>query len=230
MPKVIKKRTAKKIKTEEEIQTIVKSTKGLISKKQRVLLPALIIVSVLILILGGIFIFRTTQSKKANMMEYEAYKTYYNLYQKQPLAEQERYTQALEKFQGAHSIRKSPFSLFYIASCYYGLGRFDEALKTLKELNERFPDNENFVPLSYYKMAIINLKKGDKEAAIKSLDTLYNYKTGSFKDLALIESAKILEAMDKKEEAIKKYEELTKNFPNSPFVEEAKAKLAIKKG
>lgn len=225
MPKAIKKRTVKKPKTEEEIKTIISSTKGLISKKQKVLLPVIAIISTLILIIGGIFIYRSTQNRRANALEYDAYKTFYGLYQKQPVDRLARYQRSLDGFKKAYSIKRSPFSLFYIANCYYGLGMFDEAIKTLRELNERFPDDENFVPLSYYKMAKVNLMKGDKEAALKALETLYNYKTGSFKDLALVESARILEGMDKREESLKKYEELTKSFPNSPFVSEAKAKL-----
>lgn len=230
MPKAIKKKIVKKPKTEEEIKTIVATTKGIISRRQKVLLPLIALSSALILIVGGILIYRTSQAKKANNLEYEAYKTFYGLYQKQPMNQTERYEQALESFKKAYSARKSPLSLFYISNCYYGLGRYDEAIKSLKELNELFPDDENFVPLSYYKMAMISLKKGERETAIKYLETLYNYKTGSFKDLALIEIARILEGMDKKEESLKKYEELTKNFPNSPFINEARAKLSSKKG
>ncbi len=230
MPKAIKKKIVKKTKSEEEIKTIVKSTRDFISEKRRILLPSVAIVSAIILIVGGIWIYRSTQIKKANALEYDGYKTYYGLYQKQPVDQSTRYQQALDKFKKAYAVRKSPYSLFYMASCYYALGKFEEASKALKELNEIFPDDESFVPLSYYKMAMISVKKGDKESALKSLETLYNYKTGSFKDLALIESARILETMDKRDESLKKYEELTRNFPNSPFVEEAKAKLGNKKG
>lgn len=230
MPKAIKKRTAKKTKSEEEIKTIVRSTRDYISEKRKILLPSIVIVSALILIVGGILIYRSTQIKRANALEYDAYKTYHGLYQKQLADQSTRYQQALDKFKKAYSIRKSPYSLFYMASCYDALGKFEEASRALKELNEIFQDDESFVPLSYYKMAMISLRKGDKESALKSLETLYNYKTGSFKDLALIESARILETMDKKEDSLKRYEELTRNFPNSPFVEEAKAKLSNKKG
>lgn len=228
MPKVIKKKTTKKPKTEEEIKTIVETTKGLISKRRRVLLPAIAILSALIIVIGGIFIYRSSQMKRVVTLEYDAYKTFYSLYQRQPISQTDRYEQALERFKKAYSVRKTPVSLFYISSCYYGLGKYDEALKALKELNERFPDDENFVPLSYYKMAMISLKKGEREEALKYLETLYNYKTGSFKDLALLEMARILEGMDRKEESLKRYEELAKNFPNSPFINEARAKLSQK--
>jgi outer membrane protein assembly factor BamD (BamD/ComL family) len=44
-----------------------------------------------------------------------------------------------------------------------------------------------------------------------------------------MESARLLEKEGKIEEAKKKYKELTEKFPNSPFTDEAKAKLSEKK-
>ena len=229
MPKVIKKKTAKPTKTEEGVKNVLHDTKEFISEKQKILFPSVIAIVVIALTVTGFLIYRSNVRNQAAALEYEGYKIYYSLYQKQPFQKEERYQRALEKFRKAYEARKSPFSLFYIASCHYDLGKNDDALKTLKELNERFPDDERFVPLSYYKMAVITLRKGDREGALKLLDTLYNYRTGSFKDLALVESARILDALGKKEDAVKKYEELTKNFPESPFAEEAKAKLGGKK-
>ena len=229
MPKVIKKKTAKPTKTEEGVKNVLHHTKEFISEKQRILFPAVIALVVIAVAVAGFLIYRSNVRNQAAALEYEGYKIYYGLYQKQPFQKEERYQKALEKFRKAYDAHKSPFSLFYIAGCYYNLGKYDDALKTLKELNERFPDDERFVPLSYYKMAVITLRKGDREGYLKLLDILYNYRTSSFKDLALVESARMLDAMGKKEDAAKKYEELTKNFPESPFVEEAKAKLGGKK-
>ena len=229
MPKVIKKKTAKPTKTEEGVKNALQDTKEFINEKQRILFPAAIALVVVALAVAGFLIYRSNARDQASALEYEGYKIYYGLYQKQPLQGEERYQRSLEKFRKAYDAHKSPFSLFYIAGCYYDLGKYDDALKTLKELNERFPDDERFVPLSYYKMAMTSLRKGDREGYLKFLDILYNYRTGSFKDLALVESARMLEVMGKKEDAVKKYEELTKSFPESPFAEEAKAKLGGKK-
>ncbi len=229
MPKVIKKKTAKRKRTEEGVKNVLHDTREFISEKQRVLFPAVIALILLSVAVAGFLIYRSNLRNQAATLEYEGYKIYYGLYQKQPVQKEERYQKALDKFRKAYDANKSPFSLFYIAACYYDMGKYDEALKTLKELNERFPDDERFVPLSYHKMALITLRKGDREGYLKLLDILYNYRTGSFRDLALIESARMLEIMGKREDAVKKYEELTKNFPESPFAEEAKAKLGGKK-
>lgn len=228
MPKVIKKRTARPAK-EEDVKSIIHHAKEFIMEKKRILLPIFIGVTAVSVIVAGILIYRVTTANKAAGLELEAYNMYYGLYQKQPLQKEERYQKALEGFKKAYENKQSPSSLFYIASCYYSMGKYDEALKALTELNERFPDDERFVPLSYYKMATISIRKGDNEKAVKMLDVIYNYRTSSFKDLALVESARVLNAMGKKEDSLKKYEELSKNFPASPFFGEAMKKLGEKK-
>ncbi len=229
MPKVIKKKVSKPAKAEEGVQHVIHDTREFIRKKQKILFPLVVAVVILVLGVAGFLVYRSNTQKEAAALEYEGYKLYYGLYQKQPFAKEDLYQKALEKFRKAYEKKKSPLSLFYMANCSYDLGKFDDALRTLKELNDRFPDDERFIPLSYYKMAVINLKKGDKETALKLLDTLYHYRTGSFKDLALMESARILDTMGKKDDSLKKYEELAKDFPNSPFVDEAKAKIQEKK-
>jgi predicted negative regulator of RcsB-dependent stress response len=230
MPKVIKKKAAKTLKTEEGVKNVLHDTKEFITERQRIVLPSVIAVVVIALAVAGFLMYRSHARSQAAALEYEGYKIYYGLYEKQPLQKEERYQKALEKFKKAYDANKSPFSLFYIAGCYYDLAKYDDALKTLKDLTERFAGDDRFVPLAYHKMATITLKKGDKEGYLKLLDSLYQYKTGPLKDLALVESARMLEAMGKKEDAAKKYEELTKNFPASPFAEEARTKIGEKKG
>jgi len=229
MPKAIKKKVAKQVKAEEGMRNIISGVREVITQRQKVFLSVVISFVILCLAIAGFFMYRSNAKERAEALEYEGYKVYYGMFQKQPLQQERRYQAALEKFKEAYEIRKSPYSLFYVANCYYDMGRYDEALKALKELNERFPDEERFVPLTYYKMAVINLRKGDREAALKLLNTLSNYKSASFKDLALIESGRIFESMGQTGEAARKYEEITKNFPGSPFVEEARTKLSGKK-
>jgi tetratricopeptide (TPR) repeat protein len=210
MPKPIKKKTAKPIKGEDDVAHILDDVKKTVSQRQSYLLPALVGAVVVIIAIVGFSVYRNQTSAKADLLEYEAYRTYYGLNQKQPLPKPEQLQKALEKFTAAVDLRKSAYSLFYVGCIQYDMGKYDEALKSFKELNERFPDDEQYVPLSYAKMAAASLKKGDKEGALKLFDTLANYRTGAMKDLALAESAKILDSMGKTEEAAKKREELKK--------------------
>jgi len=230
MPKPIKKKIVKKTTLGTEASVTLSRLKKSAEGRKSFLITALAAVVLSVIAIGGFFLYSNTQKNKAQKLEYEAYKIYYGLYQKQPVASEERYKKAAEIFKKAYDIRKSPVSLYYIANCYYELGEYEESLNVLKDLNRKFPDDEKFIPISYYKMAIISLKKGSAEEALKSFAMLYNYKTGTFKDISLIESGKILEAQGNVEDAKKKYEELIKDFPQSPFAEEAKARVERKKG
>ncbi|MBI4691042.1 MAG: tetratricopeptide repeat protein [Nitrospirae bacterium] len=228
MPRVIKKRIVKKTASEIKMKGILSRIKGYAGERKNIFVAAAIAVIISSAAITGFFIYSHSLKREADKLGYEAYKTYYGLYQKQPIPKDEQYKKAMELFKKAYDTKKSPLSLFYIANCYYEMGRYEDAINTLKDLNQKFPDDERFVPLSYFKMAMAALKKGSSEDALKSLDVLYNYKTGSYKDLSLVESGKILEAMGRSEDAKKKYEELTKNFPQSPFSEEIKTTLVKK--
>ncbi|TAL22271.1 MAG: tetratricopeptide repeat protein [Nitrospirae bacterium] len=229
MPKPIKKKVVKKAGSEIEVGGVISKLKESAAKKKRVMVAAAGAVLIFAGAVSGFFIYNGIMKNKAQKLEYEAYKMYYGLYLTQSVAGEEQYKKALELFKQAYDAKKSPVSLFYIANCYYETGRYEEALNTLGELNRKFPDDERFVPLSYYKMAMVSLKRGENEEALKALDILYRYKTGTYKDLSLLESGRILEAMGKADDAKRKYEELTKNFPQSPFAEEAQIRAGEKK-
>lgn len=230
MPKAIKKRIPKKTPdTESEVKDKLISLKDTLKGQKKTVLKYGVIILVVIIAISGFLFYDYTSKKKAKMLEYEAYKIYQNIYQAQPLNRDERYQKALDIFKKSYDIRKSPSVLLYIAGCYYELGRYDEAIKTLKDFTQRYSKEEEFIPLAYEKLAMIYVKKGDTKEAMKALEALYNLKVDIYKDFALIESARLLEKEGKTEEAKKKYKELTERFPNSPFSEEAKAKLSEKK-
>lgn len=229
MPKVIKKRVPKKtVATEAEVKDKLASLKGTIKERQKTALTYGAGVLVIIIAITSFLLYNYTSQKKARTLEYEAYKIYYNEYQGPSVNKEEQYKKALDIFKKAYDIRKSPLSLFYIAACYYELGKYNDALKTLKDFTQRYSKEERFIPLAYQKMAMVYIKKGDINEAMKALDTLYNLNINIYKDFALIEYGRLLEKAGKLDEAKKKYKELTTKFSNSPFLDEAKAKLSEK--
>lgn len=230
MPKAIKKRVAKKISgPESEVKDKLASLKDTIKERKKTALRYGAIILLTIIAISGFLFYNYTSKKKARMLEYEAYKIYQNIYQTQSINRDERYKKALDMFKKSYDTRKSPSVLLYIAGCYYELGRYDEAITTLKDFTQRYSNEERFIPLAYEKLAMIYVKKGDSKEAMKALEALYNLKGDLYKDIALIEYARLLEKEGKAEEAKKKYKELSERFPNSPFSDEAKAKLKEKK-
>lgn len=229
MPKIIKKKAGKMdIGSEVEIQEALTGLKDTLKKKQKtVLLYGLIGLSA-VLVLVVIIFSRYSADNKSREIENRAYNIYYNLYQTQGISKQVQYQQALELFQQAYGKQKSPRVLLYIASSYFELEKYDDALKTLNDFTKKHANAKKLLPIAYRKIAAIQLMKNDKEAAMKTLDSLYT--SGAiYQDYALIESGRILETEGKKTEAITKFKELTEKFPGSPFAEEAKTKLVEKK-
>jgi predicted negative regulator of RcsB-dependent stress response len=229
MPRPIKKKARKKeIGSEVEIQGVLTNLKDTLKKKQRTVLIYSLIGLSAIVVLAVILFSQYTADQKARQLETSAYNTYYNLYPKKNISKQEQYQQALELFQRSYSTQKSPRVLLYVASCYYELEKYDDALKTLNDFTKRHANAKDLLPIALQKIAAIQLIKGDKDAALKTLDALY--KSGPlYQDYALIESGRLLEKEGKKAEATAKFKELAEKFPGSPFFDEAKTKLGDKK-
>ena len=227
MPRAIKKKASKKDSPEVEITSVLENMKDNLKKKQKMVLTYSLIAASAVLVLAVIIYYQHTADQQSREIESRAYNVYYNLYQKKSMAKQEQYQQALDLFQQAYNKQKSPRVLLYIASSYFELEKYDDALKTLNTFTKKHANAKDMLPIVYQKIAAIQLIKGDKDAALKTLDTIYK-SGGIYQDYALIESGRILEKDGKKEEAAAKYKELTLKFPGSPFVEEAKTKLGEK--
>ncbi len=229
MPRAIKKKASKKnIGSEVEITSVLENMRDTLKKKQKTVLTYSLIALSAAVVLAVIIFYQHTADQKSRELENRAYNVYYNLYQNKVMTKQEQYQQALDLFQQAYSKQKSPRVLLYIASSYFELGKYDDALKTLNTFTKKHANAKDLLPIAYQKIAAIQFIKGDNEAALKTLDTIYK-SGGIYQDYALIESGRILEKEGKKEEAAAKYRELILKFPDSPFAEEAKTKLGEKK-
>lgn len=112
-----------------------------------------------------------------------------------------KYFTAVEAFE--EILNKYPFSQEAIlaelkaADCSYHLGRYTEALLLYEEFESRHPTNES-IPYVMFQKAMCNYKQIDRV----DRDT-----TGAIK-------------------AIERFKQLIKAYPDSPYTEEAKAKLA----
>jgi predicted negative regulator of RcsB-dependent stress response len=226
MPKPIKKRVQKKVIDEKEVITYYEKVKNYYDGNKRFVHIISIAVLLVLALITGLFYYNRQLTRQSIALEYEGYRLYHNLYQKGSKEETDSLRSALEKFQRAYRKKGSPQSLLYIANTQFRLGLNKEALETLRKFTEEFRENRDLLPVAYYKIATIQMITGRKEDALKTLDTLYNLKTSPFlKDLSLYESARILEELNRKEDAAKMYELLLKNYPESPYTRTLVAEL-----
>ncbi|MBI5633151.1 MAG: tetratricopeptide repeat protein [Nitrospirae bacterium] len=231
MPKAIKKKSLpeKEVDAEIQVRDSFDGIKKVFEERQKTLVAYGLITLSAAVVIGGIAAYRFNANSNAQQLEYEAYKTYYSMYQKTPVAGQEKAQKALALFQQAYEKKKSPRVLLFIADAYTEMAKYDDALKTLDEFTKRFAREENLIPLAHQKIVALQLRKGNKEEALKTLDQISGAAGDMLKDFALIQKARMLEQDGKKEEALVKYKELAEKYPSSPYLEEAKTKLGEKK-
>ncbi len=224
MPKIIKKRALKHDGSDEDLKETVEDIRSRLKERQRTLVIALVVFLIVIISAGAFYIYIKSQRDQSAAFQRDAFAAFYGESGAQPGAGVD-YKKALELFKKSYDLKAKSDVLLYIGYCQYELGNYDEAIKTFKTVSEKFPD-PRIIPLAYYKMAEAYLKKGDQNGALAILNDLAIIKDGIFHDMALMESARILEQQGKKEEAKAKYKELVTKYPNSVLAAEAKAKIA----
>ncbi|MBA4371694.1 MAG: hypothetical protein C0402_02400 [Thermodesulfovibrio sp.] len=228
MPKAIKRRIkTKEVTAEHEVQDRISDIRELMQQKQKAVITYGGGAALVIIALVGFIFYWYSNEDKARRLEYEAYKVYHHEFQKTPLPRKEQLEKSAALFQQAYSRHKSPRILLYLANCYYEEGKDAEAVTTLNLFLKNHASEKSLLPIAYRQLAGIQAKMGNKPEALKTLDSLYKTEGDIFKDLALIESARILESDGKKDEATAKYKELTEKYKTSPFADEAKAKLGL---
>ncbi|HKN19485.1 MAG TPA: tetratricopeptide repeat protein [Dissulfurispiraceae bacterium] len=224
MPKAIKKRVSRKTQGDDNIGETVADIRKKFQERQSTLVYAIVIFGLVVITVGAFFIYNRTSAARAVEMEYEGYKIFSCATATPYPSPADRYKDALEKFKTSFAAKKSPTALLNIANCYYELGNLDEALKTLKELTDQYPDPK-ITSLAYYKMAMTYIRKGDLNSALNTFAIISSIKNAPLQDMALFESGNTLEAMGKTEEAKGKYRELISKFPKSPLVHDANSRL-----
>jgi len=226
MARVVKKKAQKKSAPEVDVQERLEDLREKLRERQKSALTYGIVAVALILLVGFVLVYRNSTAEKARRLEYEAYKVYYNEHQKVPLSDEERFRKALDLFKQAYAAKKSARTLLYIANAQAALNMHDEAIASLNELLSGFGTDTGAMPIAYMSLAEVHMKKGNKDEALKALDGLYKSNSAIYKDYALIAAGRILDGEGKKEEAAAKFRELTEKFKDSPFFEEATARLS----
>jgi len=145
------------------------------------------------------------------------------------VAEKNKYADAAKKFsEVAHNYprtRPGQVARYYAAVCQEHLDRYDDALKTLKELESS--GNEEFVSLARFQEAQIYDRTGKADQGVKLYRQLADKPTVFVpKALVLLALADDL-SKSNPQEAAKLYDQLKKDFPDSSIADEADKRLAM---
>ncbi len=119
--------------------------------------------------------------------------------------------------------RPGQVARYYLALCQEHIGRFEDAQKTLKELEEG--GDEEFAALARFQLAEVYSRTGKAGEAVKLYRQLAD-KPSTFvpKALALLALADDLRKTSP-QEAAKLYQQIKKDFPDSSVADEADKRL-----
>ncbi len=224
MPRLIKKRAPKSETREENIQHTLEQFREKAKERQKQLITGGVALLVVIVVVVGFMYMKAGTERKVAELEYMGYKEFNALNVEVPDPMDLRAERALPFFRQAAKLRPSPFSQYYIGLCYYELGQYDSAADVMQGLVDKYPDENRFVPPGLYKLGMAHLRAGRNEQALESFGRFRKVGIRAFGDLALLESARILEGMGRAEEAVTMYETLSFEYPSSVFATEARAK------
>lgn len=227
MPKVIKKRIAKKKPGQEnEVKSAAMEALDKIKERQKQVIIGVSIVVALVAVFAVYSIYSSSMSSKAHTLEMEAYKYYYGDITDKSMPEVERWKKALELYKKSVDAKATPSALFYAGNCYYNLKDYDNALKQYIRFTEKFSSDKKILPLVYQKMSSAYFRTNQKDKAIAVLGKLAGIDNGIFKDTALVLEARFYNESGEKVKALEKYKEIMTQYPASPWSSEASSRVS----
>lgn len=204
-----------KQKKEEGVETF---REKLISQRKRLLIGGIAFFT-LILLITGFYVYNVKQQSDAKELETEAYKYYFGIKKNLNLSQEQRFTKSAQLFIEAYDKKRNPTYLLNAGYAYDMAGQKDKAIETLNKAIKN--SDPNVANLARVKIAMIYLKNNEMQQAVNKLNEIISGQSSVMKDFALLQLAKIYEK-EKKEEALKYYERLAKDFPQSPFSDSAR--------
>lgn len=119
----------------------------------------------------------------------------------------------------------APHAAYMLGNALSDLRDWDGAVRAYQDFLSRYGDHRLLAPLVYQRLAYAYLSQGKTEEAEKTFSTLLTMEGALNKDQALYELAKIDETLKRPEGALARYQEIMKDYPQSPFAAEASVRV-----
>lgn len=157
--------------------------------------------------------------KEATALEGTAYNYYTDGNYKDAVSS---YKKIVEKYPSSGN---APIAVYYLGNSYLGLGQADEAIKTYQKIIEKYKNEKSVSALTYINLGYAYMNKKDYSGAISAFKQASLPGASLVADRAVYETGLAYEASGDKVSATERYEYLKKTYPNSPWSQDAVAKL-----
>lgn len=119
----------------------------------------------------------------------------------------------------------APMALYNLGNALVQANDLPGAVEAYKRYIATYGSNKVMLGLVYQRLAFVHLLNGDREQAVKAFSAIMEVPGALNKDQAIFELGKLEESQSRPEGALARYQDLTKNYPNSPFASEAAVRI-----
>lgn len=202
-----------------------------LQEQRRALLVGVGVLLVAGAVVAGVIWYDYQSTLKARELDQEATLHYLNRPADDPKKNQEQLTQAINLYQQVIDQYPrspvAPVTLFRLGNAQVLANQVDAGIETYKRFMLLYSSNTSLLGLVQQRLAYAYLAKGDRDQAVKAFTGILDIPGALNKDHVLFELAKIEESQSRPEGAIAHYQDLMKNYPNSPFTSEAAVRVKV---
>ena len=203
----------------------------LLQEQRRAVLVGLGVVLVAGAVVAGVMWYDYQSTLKARELDQEATLHYLNRPADDPKKSHEQLSQAITLYrQVVDQYPRSPvapLALFHLGNAQVLANEVDAGIETYKRFMLLYSSNTSLLGLVQQRLAYALLVKGDRDQSVKAFTGILEIPGALNKDHVLFELAKIEESQSRPEGALAHYQDLMKNYPNSPFTSEAAVRVKV---
>ena len=202
-----------------------------LQEQRRAVLVGLGVLLVAAAVVAGVIWYDYQATLKARELDQEATLHYVYRPVDDPKKSHEQLAQAINLYkQVVDQYPRSPvapLALFHLGNAQVLANEVDAGIETYKRFMLLHGSNTSLLGLVQQRMAYAYLVKGDRDQAVKAFTGILEIPGALNKDHVLFELAKLEESQSRPEGALAHYQDLMKNYPNSPFTSEAAVRVKV---
>ena len=202
-----------------------------LQEQRRAVLAGLGVLLVAAAVVAGVIWYDYQATLKARELDQEATLHYLNRPADDPKKSHEQLAQAINLYkQVVDQYPRSPvapLALFHLGNAQVLANEVDAGIETYKRFMLLHGSNTSLLGLVQQRMAYAYLVKGDRDQAVKAFTGILEIPGALNKDHVLFELAKLEESQSRPDGALAHYQDLMKNYPNSPFTSEAAVRVKV---
>ena len=216
---------------EDHLLTGVDRFLHVLQEQRRAVLAGVGVVVIAGAVVAGVMWYDYQSTLTARELEQEATLHYLNRPADDPKRSHEQLAQAVTLYkQVVEQYPRSPgapLALFHLGNAQVLANEVDAGIETYKRFMLLYGSNTSLLGLVQQRLAYAYLAKGDRDQAVKAFTGILDIPGALNKDHVLFELAKIEESQSRPEGALAHYQDLMKNYPNSPFTSEAAVRVKV---